>query len=125
MVFRGIHLDTTNFTMSIPPQNLVSIQSILAQLKVRTTATRKQLQSLLGTFPGGLSFINRLLNTLRNFSEKTFRAGYISWRISMVFHLCQSCTDQNLIQSSPQTLPLGALEDITMAISTVADFRHN
>ena len=76
MVFLGIHMDTTNFTMSIPPQKLVSIQNILAQWKVKTTATRKQLQSLLGSLNHvsccvrpGRSFINRLLNTLRNFPE--------------------------------------------------------
>ena len=73
MIFLGIMIDTVSMTLSIPAAKLAAAQELLRAWLHRDTATRKQLQSLLGTLNHiaacvrpGRTFLNRMLNTLRS-----------------------------------------------------------
>ena len=76
MTFLGVQFDTKSLTLTITPDRLIEIQSLLAQWAQKTKSTRHELQSLLGKLqfvaacvrPGRV-FISRLLNFLRTTAE--------------------------------------------------------
>ena len=73
MTFLGIRLDTNAFSPFLMKKSL-HVKSCLVIGCAKTTATKKQIQSLLGTLSHistcvrpGRTFLNRMLNTLRSF----------------------------------------------------------
>ncbi len=79
MIFLGILLNSMDFTMTIPPAKLAAARELLHAWAAKTTASKRQLQSLLGTLQhlcccvrGGRVFLNRMLNSLRSMQSTTF-----------------------------------------------------
>lgn len=93
MVFLGILLDSTEFTLTIPSEKLAAARQLLEVWNTKRTASKTELQSLLGSLQhlcccvrGGRVFLNRMLNTLRNMSsgdiiiDTEFRKDLFWWR---------------------------------------------
>ena len=73
----GILIDSENFTMSVPPEKLDEIRSVVCKWENKSLCTKNQLQSLLGHLlyvskcvKYARFFINRLLDTLRSCGDK-------------------------------------------------------
>ena len=73
MVYLGIQFDTMDMTMSVPPDKVQEIRSDLELWRRKTTAVRKDLQSLLGKLfwisrvvKHSRAFMGRLLQLLRD-----------------------------------------------------------
>ena len=84
MVWLGLLYDTINMTISIPQPKLEEIMQLLLEWDGRQRATRKQLESLIGTlqFVAGVSpptriFSNRMLQTLREAPKRGTES--LSW----------------------------------------------
>ena len=77
MNFLGIEFDTVAETLTIPPQKLTEIKELLVNWSGKTKATKKEVQSLVGSLnflaacirPGRI-FMSRLLNLLRKMPDK-------------------------------------------------------
>ena len=76
MVFLGVEFDTQKLTMSVPGDKLQELRSDLQMWVRRTTATRRELQSIIGKLfwvskmvKHSRSFISRLLQQLRDSQE--------------------------------------------------------
>ena len=72
LVFLGILLDSNDFTMTIPPSKMRSLLAELLRWRQRSTATKREIQSIIGKLQhvsscirGGRIFLNRMLTTLR------------------------------------------------------------
>jgi hypothetical protein len=72
MVWLGLLFDTINMTISIPKDKIVEVLDLLQAWRVKTSATRKQLQSILGKLfhvgqciAPARKFVNRMLTTMR------------------------------------------------------------
>ena len=77
VVCLGILINTKNSTLSIPSEKLLEIKELLKNWQFRTTCTKNQLQSLLGSLlyiskcvKHSRFFLNRLLDTLRSHNKK-------------------------------------------------------
>lgn len=73
MTFIGLQLDTITMTVSVPHDKINDIQAALNEWQHRRRATKRQLQSLIGTLafvaaciPPGRIFMSRLLQPLRS-----------------------------------------------------------
>ena len=89
MEFIGVTFDTVTGTISIPGEKMKEIMALVRDWQGRTSATKHQLQSLLGKLhhvakcvkPARL-FVSRMLDTLRSF--------YVGWQFSTWFAVvCQ------------------------------------
>lgn len=76
MTFLGIQLDSTNFTLTIPPDKLKAARELLHSWSLKSAMSKTDIQSLLGTLQhlcccirGGRIFLNRMLNTLRSMNQ--------------------------------------------------------
>ena len=72
----GILINTETRTMSVPPEKLEKIQDLCHQWENKTTCTKQQLQSLLGSLlyiskrvKPGRAFLNRMLQFLRDMGD--------------------------------------------------------
>ncbi len=71
-VFLGIQFDTVKLTLSVTNERLVEIIALLKKWELKSSATKKQVQQLIGKLnfvakcvrPGGI-FISRMLEILR------------------------------------------------------------
>ena len=76
MVCLGIHVDSEELTLSVPPFRVHELLQVLSLWSQRSRYTLKQLQSLLGKLsfvtacvkPGRI-FVARLFNSLRSFPK--------------------------------------------------------
>ncbi len=72
VIFLGILFDTVNLLLKVTPERLVEVRGLVREWLVKTSATRKELESLVGKL-GFVSacvrqsrvFISRLLEFLR------------------------------------------------------------
>ena len=78
MVFLGVEFDTQKLTMSVPGDKVQELRSDLQMWARRTTATRRELQSIIGKLfwvskmvKHSRSFISRLLQQLRDIHGTT------------------------------------------------------
>ena len=78
IVFLGVDFDTQKLTMSVPGDKVQEIRSDLQMWVKRTTATRRELQSIIGKLfwvskmvKHSRSFISRLLQQLRDIHGTT------------------------------------------------------
>lgn len=69
LTFLGLELDTVKFEIRLPQDKLVSLREKVLKLKSQTSATLKQLQSLIGmlnfackVMPPGRTFLRRLID---------------------------------------------------------------
>ena len=74
----GVQIDTTKGTISVPPEKLNKIIEMCLAWSYKTTVTKRQLQSLLGSLlhitkcvRTARVFLNRMLQTLRNAKDLT------------------------------------------------------
>ena len=79
MVFLGLLLNSLDFTITIPPAKLAAARQLLLSWSQKSTASKTELQSLLGSLQhlccavrGGRVFLNRMLNSLRSMQDTTF-----------------------------------------------------
>jgi hypothetical protein len=77
MVYLGVKFDTTSMTMSVPPEKLAEVREDIEKWYRKTTAVKRELQSLLGKLfwvsrvvRHSRTFINRLLTQLRDMAGK-------------------------------------------------------
>ena len=77
MTYLGVQFNSSNMTMSVPPEKLAEIKSVIIKWVNKTTATKKPLQSLLGQLfwvskcvRHSRVFMGRLLAQLRELSAK-------------------------------------------------------
>ena len=77
MICLGILMDSNSLTMSIPPEKLGQIKNLIKNWDFKTSCTKNQLQSLLGSLlyiskcvKYSKFFLNRLLQTLRDHSKE-------------------------------------------------------
>jgi len=80
MEFLGIQFNTVNMTLSITPARLVELRSLLDEWRVKKSASRKEIQSLVGKLqfaarcvPAGRLFISRILDLLKGLREAGHR----------------------------------------------------
>ena len=73
----GILIDTETRTMSVPPEKLHNTLELCCQWQNKTTCTKQQLQSLLGSLlyiskcvKPARAFLNRMLQFLRNMGDR-------------------------------------------------------
>ena len=63
MVFLGVHFDTEKMTMSVPADKIQELREDLSQWSRKTTAVRRDLQSILGK----LFWVSRVVRHSRPF----------------------------------------------------------
>ena len=87
MEFLGITFDTETLTLEITPSRLIEIHEILSDWSNKRSATKKELQSLIGKLqfaakcvPAGRIFISRLLDSLHGLKEQSHK-----FRITLQF----------------------------------------
>ena len=80
MEFLGITFDTVSMTLEVTPARLLEIKALLLVWLDKKSATKKELQSLIGKLqftarcvPAGRLFISRLLDHLRGLKASTHR----------------------------------------------------
>ncbi|RLC08583.1 MAG: hypothetical protein DRI57_23700, partial [Deltaproteobacteria bacterium] len=80
MEFLGIQFNTIDMTLSITPTRLIELRSLLDEWRVKKSASKKEIQSLVGKLqfaarcvPAGRLFISRILELLRGLREASHR----------------------------------------------------
>lgn len=81
MVFLGIYIDTINMTLSLDAERLAAIEAMLAEWSQRKTASREELQSLIGILSfaakvvrAGRIFLRRMIDQLKRIPSWAFAA---------------------------------------------------
>ena len=74
ITFLGIMIDTTAGQLSLPPEKLARVQSLLADWGDRKSCSKKELESLIGTLNHackvirpGRSFLRRMIDLLKRY----------------------------------------------------------
>ena len=86
----GVLIDTLEFSVAVTPEKLVSTAALLSEWQSKATATRRELQSLIGTLnflascvPFSRTFMTRLLDQLREVQRKS-RFTVSEWMLADV-----------------------------------------